>query len=179
MFQLLFRESKRVIDETRFTTEQLKKESDFRLKERMLDIQFLIDEAMKQKKESVQEEEALKTYRNRLLNAIKFLKEMGVTICQKCIIIRENRRGVDMTNDEVDQELRREIVVIRSCQEMLDKCLKECVEQIRRLRATIYLLDRDMSNKSKSYSIDNVNLSMRSNQQQMNIYEGKTRLDPL
>lgn len=178
MFKLYYRESRRVIEETRFTTEQLKKESDFRLKERLVDIQFLIDEAMKQKKESVQEEEALKTYRNRLLNAIKFLKEMGVTICQQCIIIRENRLGVDMTNDEVDQELRREIVVIRSCQEMLDKCLRETVEQIRRLRATIYLLDRDMSNKSKSHSIDTLNLSMRANQQQMSIYEGKVRLDP-
>lgn len=144
----------------------------------MDDIQFLIDEAMKQKKDSVQEEEALKTYRNRLLNAITFLKEMGVTICQKCIIIRESRLGVDMTNDEVDQELRREIVVIRSCQEMLDKCLKECQEQIRRLRATIYLLDRDLSNKSKAFNIDNQNLAMRSDQQQMHIYEGKTRLDP-
>lgn len=172
------RESNRVIDETRFTTERFKKESDFRLKERMVDIKFLLDEAMKQKKDSVQEEEALKTYRNRLLNAIKFLKEMGVTICQQCIIIRENRRGVDMTNDEVDQELRREIVVIRSCQEMLDKCLKETVEQIRRLKATVYLLDRDMSNKGKSYAIDELNVSLRSNQQQMHIYEGATPLDP-
>lgn len=160
-------------------TEQLKKDSDFRLKGRMDDIQFLIDEAMKQKKESVQEEEALKTYRNRLLNAIRFLKEMGVTICQKCIILRENRRGVDMSNDEVDQELRREIVVIRSCQEMLDKCLKECSEQIRRLRATIYLLDRDLSNKGKSHSIDTLNLSMRPNQQNLQIYEGKIGLNPL
>lgn len=50
----------------------------------MVDIQFLLDEAMKQKKASCQEEEALKTYRQRLLNAIKFLKEMGVKICQQC-----------------------------------------------------------------------------------------------
>lgn len=174
----MYRESERLIEETRFTTNQCKNESDFRLKERMVDIQFLLDEAMMQKKEACREEEALKTYRQRLLNAIKFLKEMGVSICQKCIILRENRRGVDMTNDEVDQELKREIIVIRSCQEMLDKTLAETSEQIRRLRATIYLLDRDLSNKGKSYQIDEINLSLRPNQQQMSCYEGSVPLDP-
>lgn len=178
-FVFLFSESQRVIDQTRFTTEQCKKESDFRLRERMDDIKFLLDEVMKQKKEGQREEEALKTYRRRVLNAIKFLKEMGVTICQRCIIIRDSRRGVDMTNDEVDQELKREIIVISSCQEMLDKALAETVEQIRRLRATIYLLDRDLSNKTKSFSIDELNLSLRPNQQQMHLYEGPIPLDPL
>lgn len=167
-----------MIDQTRFTTTESKLESDFRLKERMVDIQFLLDESMKQKKAGCQEEEALKTYRQRILNAIKFLKEMGVGICQKCIIIRDNRRGVDMCNDEVDQELKREIIVINSCREMLEKALQEANEQIRRLRATIYLLDRDLSNKNKSYLIDEMNLSMRPNQQQMHVYEGATPLDP-
>ena len=144
----------------------------------MVDIQFLLDEAMKQKKDASLEEEALKTYRQRLLNAINFLNDMGVKICQQCIILRENRRGVDMSSDEVDQELKREIIVINCCQEMLDKSLAETSEQIRRLRATIYLLDRDLSNKGKSFQIDEVNLSLRPNQQQMSIYEGKIPLDP-
>lgn len=76
---------------------------------------------MKQKKIAFQEEEALKTYRQRILKAIKFLKEMGVTICQQCIVLRENRRGIDMVNDDADKELKREIIVITSCQAMLDK----------------------------------------------------------
>lgn len=143
----------------------------------MVDIQFLLDEAMKQKKISCQEEEALKTYRQRLLNAIKFLKEMGVKICQQCIVLRENRRTIDMVNDDADNELKREIIVITSCQAMLDKTLDETNEQIRRLRAQIYLLDRDLANKGKAYQIDEVNLSLRSNQQEMSVYEGATPLD--
>lgn len=144
----------------------------------MVDIQFLLDETMKQKKDGCREEEALKVYRQRLQNAIKFLKEMGVSICQQCIIIRENRLGVDMSNDEVEQELRHEILVFNSCREMLEKSLAESNEQIRRLRATIYLLDRDLSNKGRSLQIDEMNLSMRPNQQQMHIYEGALALDP-
>lgn len=175
----LFSESERIIDETRSSTEQCKLESDYRMRERLGDIRFLLDETKKQKKTGIQEEEALKTYRQRLLNAIKFLKEMGVTICQKCIIMRDNRRGVDMFNDEVDQELKNEIRVIYSCQEMLDRALTETSEQIRRLRATIYLLDRDLSNKGKSLGIDELNLSLRPHQQHMHVYEGAMPLDPL
>lgn len=175
---IFYRESDRLIDETKFVTEKWKHESDFRLKERLVDIQFLLDEAMQQKKNALKEDEALKAYRQRLLNAIKFLKEMGVKICQQCIILRENRRGVDMANDEVNQELKREIIVITNCQAMLDKTLSEINEQIRRLRATIYLLDRDLSNKAKSYQIDETNLSLRENQQQMEIYEGPIPLNP-
>lgn len=170
-------ESDRIIDITRSVTAECRAESEFRLHVRMEDIRFLLDEVNRQKKQACSEEEALKTYRQRLLGAIKFLKDMGVAICQKCIIIRDNRRGVDMTNDEVDQELKREIVVINSCQEMLDKSLAESTEQIRKLRATIYLLDRDLSNKDKSLTIDEQNLSMRPNQQQMHIYEGAIPLD--
>lgn len=172
-------ESERIIDETRSSTEKCKLESDYRMRERLDDIRFLLDETKRQKKIGCQEEEALKTYRQRLLNAIKFIKEMGVTICQKCIIMRESRRGVDMFNDEVDQELKHEIHVIYSCQEMLDRALSETSEQIRRLRATIYLLDRDLSNKGKSLGIDEVNLSLRPNQQHLSVYEGATPLDPL
>lgn len=171
-------ESQRIIEETQDTTLRNKKESDFRIRDRLNDIQFLLDEAQMQKKAGCQEEEALKTYKQRLVYAIKFLKEMGLTTCQRCVILRENRGGVDMTNDEVDQELKREIIVISSCQEMLDRAMSETVEQIRRLRATIMLLDRDLSNKSKSLSIDELNLSLRPNQQQMHIYEGPIPLDP-
>lgn len=173
-----YRESERLIEETQFTTDKWKNETEFRLKERMVDVQFLLDEAMKQKKAACREEEALKTYRQRLLNAIKFLNEMGVKICQQCIVLRENRRCVDMVHDDADKELKREIIVITSCQAMLDKTLGETNEQIRRLRATIYLLDRDLANKGMSYQIDETNLSLRPNQQQMTIYEGATALDP-
>lgn len=93
--------------------------------------------------------------------------------------MRENRRSIDMVNDDADNELKREIIVITSCQAMLDKTLDETNEQIRRLRATIYLLDRDLANKSKAYQIDEANLSLRSNQQEMSVYEGSTPLDCL
>lgn len=102
-----FSESDRLIDETRLLTEQWKKESDFRLKERLVDIQFLLDEVKRQKTEACLEEEALKVYRNRLLNTKKLLDAEQIT--RQCISLREKRIGIDLVDDDVEKELKREL----------------------------------------------------------------------
>lgn len=178
-FSFFIRETERLVDESRFTTNDWKNEVDYRLKERITEIKFLSDELKKQKKDAMSEEQSLKNFKQRLLNATEKLKEKSLKICQKCIILRENRLGVDMVNDEVDNELSREIVVIKGCQSLVGKTLEQTTEQIRRLRATIYLLDRDIANKSRSLQIDETNLSLRENQMDMRIYEGSKPLDVL
>lgn len=60
---------------------------------------------------------------------------------------------------------------------ILDETLSQVNEQIRRLRASNYLLDRDVFNKDKSYHIDEVNLTMRPDQQEMSAYEGSNSLE--
>lgn len=62
---------------------------------------------------------------------------------------------------------------------VLEKLHLETVEQIRKLRASIYLLDRDLVNKEGSLQIDQQNLVLRENQIDMKIYEGRAGLDPL
>lgn len=121
MCYTILSESERVIDETRTVTDQWKKEADFRLKERIIDVQFQRDEIVKQKKDACLEEEALKTYRQRVTSAIDNLREEAMILCQKCIILRENRVGVDLVHDEVDVELQRELNVIKGCQLLLNK----------------------------------------------------------
>lgn len=61
---------------------------------------------------------------------------------------------------------------------VLEKLHGEAVEQIRKLRASIYLLDRDLINKESSLQIDQQNLVLRENQIDMKIYEGRMELDP-
>lgn len=168
-----------MIDETRETTESQKKATDNRLQDRVVWIKFLKDEAQIQKNEICKEEEALKTYRKRTINAIEALREKSQKICQQCIILRENRRGFDMVNDEVDLELSRELKIVKGCQELLNKTLEETNEQIRRIRAIKYLLDRNLFEKEKSIEIDEHNLKLKHNQLDMSIYEGQQPLNPL
>lgn len=155
----------------------MKRESDYRLKERLIDIKFLIEEAVKQKAAACAEEEVLKIIRGRIETGIKFLKEMGTVICEKCIILRNNRIKVDLTHDQVDMELKRELKVMSEGLALLINALAENNEQIRRLRSTIYKLDRDLSNKARSYQIDESNLSLRVSQQHLSIYEGPVGLN--
>lgn len=167
-----------MIDETKQTTSRNKEETDYRLKERILDVEFRWNELKIQKRTAQKEEEALKLYRQRILIAIDSLREQAARLCSQCIIFRENRKGIDMVIDDVDLELRKEMEVITGCQQLLTKSLEECSEVIRTLRACMYLIDRDCANKEKSLSIDNQNLLLRENQMEMSVYEGSTPLDP-
>jgi Tektin family len=85
----------------------------------------------------------------------------------------------DNVDDEVERHLRKERAAILSSLAALEKFLRETIEQIRKLRASIYLLDRDLANKETSLQIDQQNLTLRENQIDMKIYEGTMNLDPL
>lgn len=78
----------------------------------------------------------------------------------------------------MEKSLRREREAILKSISILQKLEVETTEQIRKLRASIYLLDRDLANKESSLQIDQQNLVLRENQIDMKIYEGKVDLDP-
>lgn len=78
----------------------------------------------------------------------------------------------------MEKNLRKERETIFKSISMLNKLHAETVEQIRKLRASIYLLDRDLANKESSLQIDQQNLVLRENQIDMKIYEGRMDLDP-
>lgn len=78
----------------------------------------------------------------------------------------------------MERNLRKERETILGSISVLSRLHDETVEQIRKLRASIYLLDRDLANKESSLQIDQQNLVLRENQIDMKIYEGKVDLDP-
>lgn len=84
----------------------------------------------------------------------------------------------DNVDDDVEKNLRKERETILRSIAVLQKLEVETSEQIRKLRAAIYLLDRDLANKESSLQIDQQNLVLRENQIDMKIYEGKVDLDP-
>ncbi|CAG9799360.1 unnamed protein product [Chironomus riparius] len=171
-------EAERVIDETKETTNKFKKETDYRLEERVSHIAFTVDELREQKKLGEREQEILKDTKNRIECAIESIKTDPLVICEKCIILRENRTGIDNVDDDVEKNLRKEREIILGSLAILEKLHAETVEQIRKLRATIYLLVRDLENKETSLQIDQQNLVLRENQIDMKIYEGSMNLDP-
>lgn len=151
-----------MIDVTRTKTDQCKTETDYRLTERLKDIQFLCDEVAAQKRDATLEECEVKIYCKRLINGIKFIRDIKSKNDQQRSILAETI-DVQMTNDAVDREMRLEIDVIRKNHDELEKGLLRAMEQSRIIRSIIYALDCELSRKDTSYQIDKVNLDLKSN----------------
>lgn len=81
-------------------------------------------------------------------------------------------------HDQVEVELLKEIDVIEGAQKLLKRTLEQANEQIRRLRSTIYFMDRDLEDKSNVLKIDEHNLGLKETSLNLSIYHGFAPLDP-
>ncbi|KAF5308335.1 hypothetical protein FQR65_LT06226 [Abscondita terminalis] len=80
--------------------------------------------------------------------------------------------------DDVERELKKECEMIESGQNLLRRTLEQANEQVRRLRATTYLMDRDLEDKSNVLKIDGQNLTINENSFNLSTYHGFAPLDP-
>lgn len=158
-----------MIDTTRVKTDQCKKESDYRIKERVQNIQFLSEEIVSKKKETTIEEEAVKSYCKRLINAIKFIKDIQEKNQNQYNILNEDIQKAPQNTDSVLRELMHEKVEMKSNYDKLDILLMRLIEMSRLLRAVIYTLDSELLRKSASMEIDKNNLDLRTNFRTMDI----------
>ncbi|XP_028025367.1 transient-receptor-potential-like protein [Bombyx mandarina] len=171
-------ECKRVREETGERSEIMKATSDRRIEERIGDIEFNKSELQIQRKEICIELEALGVYKTRLQDCLASLQANALNICRKCLMLRDGRIGIDLVVDEVEQCLQQEITTIVGGQSLLKRVLEQLNEQMRRLRATRYLLDRDLQYKQAAIDIDKGSLSLKPTDLCLSVYEGYTNLDP-
>lgn len=71
----------------------------------------------------------------------------------------------------------KEIEVIQGAQALLQRTLEQSNEQVRRLRSTLYLMDRDYEDKTEVVKIDQHNLILNEHSQNLSMYHGFTPLD--
>lgn len=152
-----------MIDATRVKTDQCKKESDYRIRERVQNIQFLSEEIVSKKKETTIEEEAVKSYCKRLINAIKFIKDIQEKNAKQYQILSDDIHKAPKNTDSVFRELMHEKIELQSNYEKLDTLLMRLIEMSRLLRAVIYTLDSELLRKGASMEIDKNNLDLRTN----------------
>ncbi|XP_066601670.1 tektin-1 [Prorops nasuta] len=155
-----------------------KEETDFRLKEKIEDIEYRKKELLFIRKEIFLEIDALNLYKERLYDTLSSLRRNALVICEKCLEIREQRIGIDLVHDEVNRELTKESKTIKAAESTIIRTLEQTQEQIRRLKALMYSLDRDLQNKDSSLRIDKRNLLIKENSINLNLYCGKTTLTP-
>ncbi|XP_048507703.1 tektin-1 [Athalia rosae] len=174
----LLAESDRVYVLTAESAEANKKEVDHRLDEKLEDIKFRKDELLRVRKEVLLEVDALCVFKERLTDALFSVKKSALIICHKCLMARERRLGIDLVHDNVERELRQECEVIKGIENLLVCTTEQAHEQIRRLKATIYYMDKDLEDKENNLQIDRHNLTLKENSFNLSLYHGRTRLDP-
>uniref|UniRef100_A0A0A9X932 Tektin n=1 Tax=Lygus hesperus TaxID=30085 RepID=A0A0A9X932_LYGHE len=171
-------EADRIIDQTEDNTLKHKLEVDHQLDVKIKDIEFRKEQLEWQKKQLDEEIDCLKVYMMRVVDAQKNLGHKALDICRKCIVLREGRIGIDLCKDEVDVELEHEEMMIKAVQRMLIRIKEQVKEQMRRLRAMVYSIVRDLEDKSNVLSIDKHNLSLNEKNTCLAIYHGSLPLDP-
>lgn len=175
---LVIAESERVIGEAGERSILLKETVDRRLEERMGDVGYLKKELEIQRTEISLELEALSVYKTRLQDCLKSLQENALNICRKCLLLRDGRIGIDLVVDEVQLALEREVATILGGQSLLTRVLEQLSEQMRRLRAVKYMIDRDLEYKHSAIDLDRESLNLTQNSLCLSIYEGFSNLDP-
>ncbi|KAA0721859.1 Tektin-4 [Triplophysa tibetana] len=99
------------------------------------------------------ETELLTSSRRRLEKALD-ATEIPFAIASDNLTCRERRFGPDLVEDEVEEELLKEVELIRSIQALLKKTLEQTVKQIKLNQESKQTLEFDWSDKHQAYSLD-------------------------
>ncbi|KAL1281731.1 hypothetical protein QQF64_000534 [Cirrhinus molitorella] len=101
----------------------------------------------------IAETDLLTASRRRLEKALD-ATEIPYAIATDNLTCRERRFGPDLVEDQVEQELLKEVELIRNIQALLKKTLDQTVNQIRLNREVKQTLELDWSDKQEAYILD-------------------------
>ncbi|KAJ8283457.1 hypothetical protein COCON_G00023070, partial [Conger conger] len=146
-------ESKSLHKETETRTLRSQAEGTRYLGERLQEINFWQSELQRHIEELTREIEMLLGQKRRLEKALE-ATEIPYAIATDNLTCRERRLGPDLVKDEVEEQLLREVELIRSVQALLKKTLNQTVNQIRADREVKQTLEQDWCDKSQAYSMD-------------------------
>ncbi|KOX68525.1 Tektin-1 [Melipona quadrifasciata] len=155
----LLNESQRICELSSERVRNNKEETDYRLKEKVEDIEFRKKELLRIRKEVLLEIDALSMYKERIMDALSSVRRNAFVICEKCLSFR-----FDVQNKKKSYDYLR--------------TLEQTQEQIRRLKATLYYMDHELKDKENNLRIDKYNLTLKETSLNLSTYHGTSRLDP-
>ncbi|GJQ77768.1 hypothetical protein Trydic_g16033 [Trypoxylus dichotomus] len=83
-----------------------------------------------------------------------------IGVVAECISIRDSRRGVELTYDEGDTELKKELCVLESVKKLLIGQCQTAWEKLNRLEEVRFKLTLDINDKSETMEIDQEQLKL-------------------
>ncbi|MBZ3877146.1 Tektin-1 [Sciurus carolinensis] len=173
----LVAESQRLVDEIDKTTRKSQSDVNKKIEQRLEEVRFWKKELDDKLEQLVNETEDLLNYKTRVEKALESFKE-PLFITERCLAYRENRVGIDLVNDEVDQELQKEAEIIRGVMALLTRTQEEMSEQIRLNRSAKYNLEKDLKDKFVALTIDDICFSLNNNSPNIRYSENVVRIEP-
>ncbi|XP_069503350.1 tektin-4 [Ambystoma mexicanum] len=146
-------ESKRLAAETEASSQRSQAGATRALGERLQDLHFWRSELCREIGDLTSETDLLVQQKRRLERAMD-ASEVLATIASDNLQCRERRLGPDLVRDQVEEELLRELELVRNVQELLKRTLEQTVMQIRLNRDAKQTLEMDWSDKVEAYDID-------------------------
>ncbi|XP_026469916.1 tektin-4-like [Ctenocephalides felis] len=124
-----------------------------------------------------EEVQVLEEQRRRLKGAGSVLK-IPESIVSECIERRSGRMEPDLVRDNVEEELIRELALIKEINDLFERTLKDVEMQLVANKTAKARLECDWSDKQQSFEIDTLNCSLTIKSNIILFKPGATRLGP-
>lgn len=168
-------EGERVSKEIAEKTIALQRISTERLKRRAKDIYFWQKELERNVYQMREESRLLQELRVRVENAIRATADLILHIVNECLRRRLSRIGIDLTRDDVEEELQKERDVVLAAQKRLEEIVNQVRDQIGKNRAVKERLEHNWSEKMRAFRIDDLASRLRPDDRTLLNYPGVAR----
>lgn len=146
-------EARRLGNETDNHTRWTQHDSNSKLEKRIDDINEWKESIERCLNDTDQEIKQLETEKQRTEKALD-AKKVPLDVAIECLLLRENRKGIDLVRDNVEEELHKEVEVIEGIKALLQQKVTESFEQLCLLEEARHQLHRDLTDKSHALAID-------------------------
>ncbi|XP_056392817.1 tektin-4 [Hyla sarda] len=146
-------EAKQLAAECEARAQRSQADTTKKLGERLLDIHYWRSELEREIRDVTAETRLLLQQKSRLERALD-ATEIPYSIARDNLQCRERRVGAELVRDGAEEELLREVELIRNVQDLLKRTLDQTIQQIRQNRDAKEKLEMDYSDKVEAYDID-------------------------
>lgn len=102
-------------------------------------------------------------------------KEIPLHVALECLMLREEREGIDLVKDEVEYQLQKEVEVIEGIKALLQQKISESFEQLCLLEEGRHQLHCDVTDKTHALGIDGECYSLNNDSKNINFQVNPTR----
>jgi len=146
-------EARKLTNETDSHTRWTQHDTNTKLEKRIDDINEWREALERCLSETDKEIEQLQIEKQRTEQALE-AKKIPLNVAIECLMLRENRKGIDLVRDVVEEQLHKEVEVIEGIKALLQQKVTESFEQLCLLQEARHQIHCDLTDKCHALEID-------------------------